>query len=217
MAELSLNEIWSFVKDYGFNVRLYMNKKDQSYKDNIVRILSRFNISEPVPALTEKFGQDAWGILKKYFSMYDFNTQQCSNKKSTIDIKCIEYPLSYNSEPNDVQHEKVNIKIGQITLNNSDEPSHFFIQHFRILKLENYTLSVVKLMQIAYNSGQLLAQNVISPYDPVIFDFFTRNKLGELDTYVLEILYGRVDRIKLIKKTELKGGFKIQYYKFNKI
>jgi hypothetical protein len=214
MAELSLNKIWALVKDYGFNVRLYMNNKDQSHKDIIVHILRRFNIDESVPALTEKFGQDAWGVLKKYFSMYDFYTKQCSNITATIDFKSIEYPLIYISAPDDPQDEKVNIKIGPITLNNLDESSHFFIQHFRILKLENYTLSVVKLMQIAYNSGQLLAQNVISRYDPVVFDFFTRNNLGELNTYVLEILYGELNNIRLINKNGLKGGSKIQYYKF---
>jgi len=69
-------------------------------------------------------------------------------------------------------------------------------------------------MQIAYNSGQLLAQNVISRYDPVVFDFFTRNNLGELNTYVLEILYGELNNIRLINKNGLKGGSKIQYYKF---
>ena len=224
-----LTDIWNKVIEYGFNVRSFIMTHNDINKHNIIEILLDFDIDlKDLKDLkhSDKFGQEAWGFLKKYFSNYDFDMKHLGIK-STIDVKSIKYPISYNVESHDKEHEKVNLTIFNsnklsIKLNNLIEAEHFFIQHFRILELENYKLSVVKLMQIAYNSGQFLAQSKNSPksYNSIIANFFNEYNISNINTYILEILYGDIGNIKIKEKDRniLDGGFTLKYFKFtNKI
>lgn len=91
--------------------------------------------------------------------------------------------LNYQSF--DAEHEKVMILINDRILNNEIVAEHFFVQHFRIPKMVGKVISVTKLMQIAYNVGQLKAvfQNEIV-FDENIKEYYTKHELDKLDTYV---------------------------------
>lgn len=70
-------------------------------------------------------------------------------------------------------------------LTNGIETEHFFVQLFRIAYMENFTLSTVKLMQIAYNIGQLKAvlQNE-DVYDRTTIEFLESIKFDDISTYI---------------------------------
>jgi hypothetical protein len=95
------------------------------------------------------------------------------------------------------------------------ESEHFFIQHYRILVTSNFELSPMKLMQVAYNIGQLKAENNINKYDEKLMEYYKLNKLNDVNTFI------DIDGIKLVKDTTQKGGFKSNtlkhFYKFKKI
>lgn len=62
------------------------------------------------------------------------------------------------------------------------EKFHFFLQHFRIPK--NNKPDSLRLMQIAYNAGQLEAC-----FEDKVFDgareFYLKNRLGCIETYIV--------------------------------
>lgn len=92
---------------------------------------------------------------------------------------------SLNYQSFDAEHEKVLILINDQLLNNKIETEHFFVQHFRIPKMVGKIISITKLMQIAYNVGQLKAvfqnENV---FDENIKKYYVMHRLNKLDTYV---------------------------------
>jgi hypothetical protein len=130
-----------------------------------------------------KDGFVEWGPLKTKYSKY-----YIANNDDGIPLldsfKEFEEKLVYNLEINDLDHLNVVMEINSKIMNNKDH--HFFIQHFRIPKMFNYKLTVVKLLQIAYNAGQLKADMDDNRYDGDIISFYTQNSLYDIKTYVAE-------------------------------
>lgn len=92
--------------------------------------------------------------------------------------------------------------IGNDNFDNKIETNHFLIQHFRIPRLENYKLSVLKVLQLAYNIGQLKAvfENE-SVYNNKLYKFYYENRLDDISTYISADIYNRN-----INKLEQKGA-----------
>jgi hypothetical protein len=67
-----------------------------------------------------------------------------------------------------------------------NKANHFYIQHFRIPSVENFNLSITRLLQIAYNAGQFKAELELCPesYEPEFVEFYRLHKLNEITTYI---------------------------------
>ena len=93
-------------------------------------------------------------------------------------------PYSYTDE---LKHSDAILTIGDTILNNQTAEHHFLIQHFRIPRVNQYKLSVLKIMQVAYDVGQLkvVFENE-SVYDDSVKKFYSDNKLDQIHTYIPE-------------------------------
>jgi hypothetical protein len=199
MEELDIEEVFNMIIDYGCNVRKFILLTKP--KDNI--------------------GLNAWRMIKETFGDFKFLTLSGETlSKITVNKKLIELIESlikdkeYRFDEDDKDQEKVKLTINSIELDNQIEPHHFFIQHYRILVTSNFELSPMKLMQVAYNIGQLKAQNKIHKYDEKLMDYYKENKLNNVNTFV------DIDKIKLIKNSnqEQLGGFRSKItYQFKKL
>ena len=70
----------------------------------------------------------------------------------------------------------------------------------------------MKLMQVAYNIGQLKAQNKIKKYDDKLMEYYKSNNLNNVNTFI------EINELKLVKESEQQGGFRSsQLYRFKKI
>lgn len=95
----------------------------------------------------------------------------------------------YRVDKEDTQHDKSILKIGNILIEHNDindelkECHHFLIQHFRIIAMcTNGKITIAKLMQLAYNAGQLNAQR--AKYNNSIIAFYDEHKLGNMATFI---------------------------------
>ena len=61
---------------------------------------------------------------------------------------------------------------------------HFYLQHTRIPSLNPNDASIIRLMQIAFNAGQLQALWNDSFYTNEIKKYYLDNKFGEMGTYM---------------------------------
>lgn len=127
-------------------------------------------------------GLQSWQPYKKEYSEYIFSNHKegiLMKKKFINFLKSLSYHFTDSREHNDVV-----IIFGIDIMDNKIETDHFIIQHFRIPKLENYKLSVVKFCQLAYNIGQTKAvfefENV---YDDSVKKFYYQNQLDSIETY----------------------------------
>lgn len=91
---------------------------------------------------------------------------------------------SVNYQPIGVEDDEAKITIGEHTLSNKIEQEHFLVQLFRIPKLANFELPFVKLMQLAYNAGQLQAKLDTNAYEADVTSFINQNNLINIDTYI---------------------------------
>jgi len=124
----------------------------------------------------KKDGQKSWQPLKEKYSKI------ITPKKLTVKENIINMAKAYYKiDINDKDHLNSAFKLKN---ENSGEKYHFFVQHFRIPTIENFALSVVKLCQIAYNAGQFAASADNGEYDDVLVNFYRKNKLGEMSTFV---------------------------------
>lgn len=98
-----------------------------------------------------------------------------------------------------VDHRDSTFKLGKNELTNEMESHHFYIQHFRIPYLESNKLSVLKLLQIAYNAGQFKAEleKNNSVYGVEFVDFYKNNKLDQISTYIDTHIANEIPIIKL--------------------
>ena len=124
---------------------------------------------------TEKNGLQEWRLLRDHIDGID--TFVINNE-----FKMLCESLNYNKEENDNDHQRVKIIVDDVTYNNESLCDHFFIQLFRIPRMENYNLSTVKLLQLAYNIGQLKYE--IDRNKHCASAFFDEHKLGLLETYI---------------------------------
>lgn len=95
----------------------------------------------------------------------------------------------YRADKDDTQHAKSILKIGNVVLEHNDvndelkECHHFLIQHFRIAAMcTDSKITIAKLMQLAYNAGQLNAQR--NKYNNSIIAFYDEHKLGDITTFI---------------------------------
>jgi hypothetical protein len=194
---LNIEEIFNLIVDYGCTIRKFVLLTEP--KDNI--------------------GLNAWRMVKESFSDFRFKTKSGEillkvkvNKKLVDKINKLIEDNEYKYDVDDKDQEKVKLKINSIELDNQVEPEHFFIQHFRILVTSNFELSPMKLMQVAYNIGQLKAQNKINKYDEKLMEYYKSNNLNDVKTFI------DINDINLIKESTHKGGFTSKlFYKFKKI
>jgi len=157
-------------------------------------------------------GLKSWQDVKsKYSNMYiDGYEKGISMKEYFSFIAKDKYIPGSDKE----EHTKSKFKIGSDELDNTVESHHFYIQHFRIPELEKYKLSVLKLLQIAYNAGQFKAEsekNNLS-YKKDFVEFYKTNKLDKIDTFIDK------KYIDMIPKMKVTGGSKndIYYAKYMK-
>ena len=121
--------------------------------------------------------------IKTSFSKYNIEGYEngVPVNKSFIDFsESLDYKYTDAKDQSDVI-----LNIDGDKLDNTIVSNHFFVQHFRIPKLEKYNLSVIKVLQLAYNVGQLKAvfehENV---FDKNIKNFYRDNRLGDISTYI---------------------------------
>jgi hypothetical protein len=128
--------------------------------------------------INNKDGLQVWQPLKKQY--------QDSNLKFQINENFIDLTkkINYSHRLSDNDHEKVLITINYTMLDNTVPDEHFLIQHFRIPIMMNFNLSLLKLLQIAYNIGQSKAVFELNKYNQDIINFYKENRLGELTTYI---------------------------------
>ena len=92
----------------------------------------------------------------------------------------------YQADIDDKDHAKAKMIIGSVEMTNTIESNHFFIQHARIPLMAGNKISVLKLLQIAYNAGQFAAERESeNVYDATILEFYDSSKLAQLATYVV--------------------------------
>jgi len=164
----TLREIWNNVKSIGYNVRI-----------------------------SNKNGLNEWQPLKYKYSIYmlpegkkmEVNNviRQLARSRYIVDIANIaNIADSNNVQVNSNVNSKVNSKfvIDSITLDNTIDFHHFFIQHFRIPIMNDFKLSILKFAQIAYNAGQYEAAKQQNLYDTIVNMFYIDHKLGDPETYV---------------------------------
>jgi hypothetical protein len=144
-------------------------------------------------------GLESWQPLKKkYTGMYiDDYKDGIPVKKKYLSIAKNKYIIGSDK----TDHKDSKFKIGDINLDNRIEAHHFYIQHFRIPNLEKNKLSVLKLLQIAYNAGQFKSERKNNPiYCNAFIKFYDKNKLNQIETYIDE------DLINEIPTKDITGG-----------
>lgn len=197
MAEVDIEEIFNSIVNYGCTIRKFIL------------------LTKP----KENIGLNAWRMVKESFSDFKFKTKSGEilskvkvNRKLVEKINALIETKKYKYDEDDKDQEKVKLEINSIELDNQVEPEHFFIQHYRILVTSNFELSPMKLMQVAYNIGQLKAQNKIKKYDDKLIEYYKSNNLNNVNTFI------EINELKLVKESEQQGGFRSrQLYRFKKI
>lgn len=124
---------------------------------------------------SEQDGLKMWGPIKEKYSAYTDHIYEINTKK-------FEDHIMYESR--DDKHDKVTMKIGSQNFDNEIADDHFLIQHFRIAKMNNYRLPLVKVLQIAYNVGQARASLENGKYNNDVVQFYNLHRLGNVETYL---------------------------------
>ena len=105
------------------------------------------------------------------------------------------------------------------------EKLHFYLQHTRVPVLKFNEPILCRLMQVAYNSGQLKAEYEDSIYTDAMKEYYDKLKLNKMETYMdeesLQNFEKSIDE-EFIRNVELamkmniiKGGnYKLKYYKY---
>ena len=90
----------------------------------------------------------------------------------------------------DADHSDAIVEISSTSrLDNKIENHHFIIQHFRLAKMENFELTVLRLAQLAYNVGQAKAEFEMAAYDDEVISFYAANNLSNLQTYMKSLYH----------------------------
>ena len=153
-------------------------------------------------------GMAAWQPYKSKYANFNLEGYETGIPIKESFVKLMEsmkYKFNDTIEQTDVKLE-IN---GQI-FDNTIETNHFLVQHFRIPKLEKYRLSVVKVLQLAYNVGQLKAvfenENI---YGGNLKKIYYKHHLDDISTYIPDDAINR----HLVEKIPVqKGGFYYQKY-----
>ena len=114
-------------------------------------------------------GLERWNNIKKTIPNIKIEWTNKS-KKIFDDLKTFGVDSSENAEEAGLEK-------------NEWDRNHFLIQHGRIIK-NNPEGNLIRLFQIAYNAGQFRAENEKTQYSPDIRDYYVRNELNKLETYL---------------------------------
>lgn len=120
---------------------------------------------------TCKSGYDSWHAIKKYIPEEIITWTHIAHKYYA-DLTTGVYSIE------DVQPINLDAK-GQLRW----ERNYFLLQHGRILK-KYPTASLTKLFQIAYNTGQFIADNEIEPYPQTQLGYFVNKQLNKPSSFV---------------------------------
>jgi hypothetical protein len=114
-------------------------------------------------------GLERWNNIKKTIPNIKIEWTNKS-KKIFDDLKAFGVDSSENAEEAGLEK-------------NEWDRNHFLIQHGRIIK-NNPDGNLIRLFQIAYNAGQFRAENEKTQYSADIRDYYVRNELNKLETYL---------------------------------
>ncbi|AYV85610.1 MAG: hypothetical protein Satyrvirus25_15 [Satyrvirus sp.] len=104
------------------------------------------------------------------------------------------------------------LKINDEIFDNKIETNHFLIQHFRIPRLEHYRLLLVKILQLAYNIGQLRAVFLNeNAFSNELKNFYYSNHLDDIGTYFDSDIH-----YKLVTIKQVGSGHYYKYLKYKK-
>jgi hypothetical protein len=120
---------------------------------------------------TKKSGYDAWIIIKEKIP------EQLVTWKSSIGNEYYNH-LTSNLGIKDVKPVNLD-QLGQ----NDWERNYFLLQHGRIMR-KYPQASLVKIFQIAYNTGQFIAENEREPYSQAILQYFVNKQLNKLSSFI---------------------------------
>lgn len=125
-------------------------------------------------------GLERWQIFKKEYTNYHLESGPVELKPSFIEL-C--KTMNYIEDPNNEKDDTITLN-GRKLKNQGD--NHFFVQIFRIPTKENFKLSVLKFMQIAYNIGQVKALIKLDGrlIDDDVINFYDEHRLGHIETYI---------------------------------
>ena len=131
-------------------------------------------------------GLTKWREVKDKIIAYDHDSQFPLSK---CFCQLADSKIVYEAHEKEDEDATVKFNSIEIVLNNKTTEQHFLVQHFRIPKTSDYLLSLTKLLQIAYNVGQLKA--VIKRKDhqlyldnPAIMEKYNKYKLYKLSTFI---------------------------------
>jgi len=177
----TLQELWNKTMDYGYEVR--KSKKD---------------------------GLESWQPLKKEYANYFIKGYDEGIPVNESFIKSqIMKKIKYQIGLDEKEHTDVMVSIGKETVDNLDK-NHFFVQHFRIPVLEKNKLSVVKVLQIAYNAGQYKAEAEKKNYPTAILEFYDENKLNDIKTFI----DSNIANMEIMMKENVGGYYYEKYKKY---
>lgn len=102
--------------------------------------------------------------------------------KTSIKIKDL-VKANYRVDSIDTDHQTATVAVGDIVLENKIESHHFIVQMHRLIAMHGeFTLSMLRLMQIAYNIGQADAD--IQSYNTNVQIYLKTNGLDQIATYI---------------------------------
>ena len=121
-------------------------------------------------------GLEGWQTYK--------NTYGSNPMKFTLSDSYKKLFESVNYVSNGSEDADATITVVGQTYSNTIEKYHFLVQLFRIPKLAGFTLPLVKVLQIAYNAGQLQAMIDNNAYTSELIQFINTNKLTSIESYL---------------------------------
>lgn len=125
-----------------------------------------------------------WILVKEQYSNLYLSNHSTIALRPHFDILPT-YDIKYNVQAFDLLHLNVILNIRGEILNNHFEHDHFIIQLFRIPRLANYQLTLLQLLQMAYNIGQIMICNTDGIYPKKIMDYIVHSaKLYQLSSYI---------------------------------
>jgi hypothetical protein len=148
----------------------------------------------------DKDGLAEWQPYKKLYGTYFLDNIDGIDIDNHIRYLCGKY-----YKPGGKDDEESVFEYDDLKLENVVDINHFFVQHCRIPKLMDYKVSVLKLLQIAYNAGQFKAERENKDsYDQKILDFYDDNDWININSFAKNIAH-------LIPKVKSTGGYYEKY------
>lgn len=125
--------------------------------------------------------------------------------------------LKYNKSLNEI-YTKMDALIEEHSIEEGEgKPilNHFFLQLKNlVVKKSNFNVKVNRILQLAYNAGQLKTLIELDMVPDHIKDFYEDNDLNDLETYLDE---DKIDKVNEYLKSIKKGGYMKETDNLNKL